>query len=799
MSATRLQDVRFFEGARNVFIANSAFHVETTKPSGFDVLKHIIAPSAFHNSGECYDLPRCHPRTREALLRTLMSWVCEGLDRKAFVFWLNGSVGVGKSAIGRTIAEMCERERLLLSSFFFSRSDPTRNNAKLFVTTLAYQVALAVPPARRLIEQAFEDDPVIHTRSLEAQMMKLVIEPLKQAAAARIYIPPLIVVDGLDECVDRSMQCKILDIVHRASISLAAAGRRLIFLVGSRPEQEISLRFDSASLQDITICYTLGDSDDSDHDIRRFLDDGFSEIKKSHPLKSSLPSSWPNSDNINELVWRASGQFLYAHIVIDYTRNIRHRPIDRLSEVLALFVKQANNPFKDLDVLYTHILSSVENVDRVLEILGLHFAKFTSKGFAFSDIVHDRLGLDYEDVKLLFGDLSSVVDVVTTPERGSYTWKMNLQHASLEEFLTNQHRSRQFFVNVEPSVVEWVSWVLQNDLVDHPQHVDDLELAFRRLKSCKSQEFHNVLRDYHLGFLLSKPSLQACAPIGDLVYFTIAQIQMMAFKDSQLLYESQLRVFESQVQLVLGKLYSQPAYTPLLLNDFTTTAYDSTGAALCYMLGVGGTEILPDPLGLRLRWAESQQWLSFLSAFVCDPKRSLQFRVNADRLADAALALIQILSHPVSPTGLIARTLADCKKSLRNRAWITHRVRHTRLAPGKWFKWRFCDLCWKARTPKAGCHGYHEAVPTLAYRASPRSPLIILHSSSELLAYRLALTFLSDMLAEASRSTELIECCRECVFHPTSILFPRKAKIARRAMLKYLERMEAEERGWWLD
>ncbi|KAJ3494655.1 hypothetical protein NLJ89_g10763 [Agrocybe chaxingu] len=551
MSATRLQDVRFFEGAQNVLIAHSAFHVETTqttKATGFDVLKHIIAPSAFHNSGECSDPPRCHPRTREALLRTLMSWVRDELTHKAFIFWLNGSVGVGKSAIGRTVAEICEQERLLLATFFFGRSDSTRNNAKHFVTTLAYQIALAVPPARCGIEQAFEHDPVIYTRSLEVQIMKLVIEPL--TAAARIYVPPLIVVDGLDECADRSMQCKILDIIHRTSVSLSAAGRRLIFLVGSRPEQEISLKFDSASLQGITLYYTLGDSDDSDHDIRRFLEDGFREIKKTHPLKSSLPSPWPSSNDINELVWRASGQFLYAHIVIDYTRNIRHRPIDRLAEVLALFVKQPNNPFKDLDVLYTHILSSVENVDCILEILGLHFTKFTGQGFAFGDIVHEKLGLNYEEVKWLFGDLSSVVDVVlTTPERGTYTWKLSLQHASLEEFLTNEHRSRQFFVDVEPNFVEWVSWVLCNDLVDHPQPVDDLELAFRRLKSCNSQEFHDVLRDYSLGLLLSKPSLQACAPIGDLVHSMITQIQKMVFEDAQLLYESQLRVFESQVRL----------------------------------------------------------------------------------------------------------------------------------------------------------------------------------------------------------------------------------------------------------
>ncbi|CAA7264513.1 unnamed protein product [Cyclocybe aegerita] len=179
-TAPRRQDVRFFEGAHNVFIADSPFRIETTPSAGFKNWKEVIAPSAFHNSGERYEPPRCHPGTREAILEKIMSWVRGEIDVETFVFWLNGSVGVGKSAIGQTIAEMCEEYGLLLASFFFSRSDLTRNNTKFLITTLAYQIGLSVSHARHRIEQAFEHDPVVHTRSLETQMKKLVIEPLQQ-------------------------------------------------------------------------------------------------------------------------------------------------------------------------------------------------------------------------------------------------------------------------------------------------------------------------------------------------------------------------------------------------------------------------------------------------------------------------------------------------------------------------------------------------------------------------------------------------------------------------------------------
>ncbi|KAJ3504353.1 hypothetical protein NLJ89_g7977 [Agrocybe chaxingu] len=799
MSAPGRRDVRFFEGAHYVSIAESSIRVETIQPdhAGFKGWQEIIATSAFHNSGERYDPPRCHPHTRKAILEKIMSWVRGGIDTEAFIFWLNGYVGVGKSAIGQTIAEMCEEQGLLLASFFFSRSDPTRNNAKSLVTTLAYQIGLVVLHARRRIEQAFEHDPVLHTRSLEAQALKLVIGPLQQASVDQIDFPPLIVIDGLDECIDPSMRYKILEMITRAGHSLRASGHRLIFLVGSRPDQEISLKFDSAFMRDITTYHSLGTYGDADSDIRHVLEDAFEEIKKTHPLKDSIPSSWPSSDDANKLVRRACGQFLYAHIAIDYSRNIRRHPINRLNEILALHAEQNNNPFADLDDLYIHLFSSLEHVDSVLKVLSFKLASIYFDTM-ISQIVRDVLALSFDDIRLIFGDLSSVVEVVRKPESGPGIWEMNFRHASLGEFLTNQHRSKQYFVNVEPSIAEWVSWILQNDLVNHVFILEGLSRSFKKLGSCKSQVLHDALRDCQLGLLLSKPSLQQYFPLGYTVYGLVTQIRMMAFEDAQELYECQLQVFEFQARFVLEQLYSQSTYIPLLLSSFTTMAFRSTDLALSYMLGQGRKE--PDPFYLRRRIPSFQEWFSFLSALAHNPRRSVQNAVNGAKFADAAVTLIRLLCRPVPLTNVFD-TFAQLTKPLKNHPWKFRRIQHSRfrMVPGKWFKWSFCDSCGKAHTPETWCWRGPELAPTLAYRASPRSPLILLHSSSELLAYRLALTFLPDMLTKAPRSAELIECSTECVFHPTSILFPRKSKIARMAMSEYLGRMDAEEHGWWLD
>ncbi|KAJ3508127.1 hypothetical protein NLJ89_g5923 [Agrocybe chaxingu] len=764
--------------------------------------------TAFHNSGERYDPPRCHPRTRKAILEKIMSWVRGEIETDAFVFWLNGSVGVGKSAIGQTIAEMCEKEGRLLASFF-GRSDPTRNNAKFFVTTLAYQIALAVPHTRRHIEQALEHDRFIHTRSLETQMAKLVVEPLKQAAAEQINIPSFIVVDGLDECKDPYMQCKILDTIHKTSFSLAASGRRLVFLVGSRPEQEISLKFNSISMQGITTHHTIGDSHDANNDIRHFFEYGFEEIKKAHSIKDTIPASWPNPQSIDWLVRRSSGQFLYTHIVLNYICNIWHHPVRRLQEILTLRVEQANNPFVSLDALYTHIFSSLENMDSTLKILGFKLADQFPLDL-LSEFVHDALTLSFDDVKLIFGDLSSVIEVSSVTQAvGPGMWSIELQHASLGEFLTDQRRSKEHFVDVEASLAEWVSWILRNDSVTI-RVLKRLPDVLGDLQSCKSQVLHDALQDCRLGFLFTNICAMYTDPlIGDNVYVAIKQIRNMAFGDAQTLYELQLRVFESGLPAVLVKYYSNPACIPLLLSNFTVKTPHRTGWALAWILRTWCGKIIrlayrPDPLSITWRYHGKQEWLSFLSALICDPRKSHQYRtVNSARRADAALAFIDMLCHPVSPTKVF-HIFAQLTEPVKNHPWRSCRMQHSRsrTAPGKWFKWHLCDSCGKAHTtPSKSCPGIDQFVPTLAYFTSPQSPIIVLHdrASTEMLVYRFALTFLSDMLATASRSAELMERCRECVFHSTSILFPRKTKIARTAMSKYLEWMEEEERGWWLD
>jgi hypothetical protein len=99
-----------------------------------------------------------------------------------FILWLYGPAGAGKTAIARRVAELCEAQGLLLASFLFFRSDPKRNTMKPLVANIAYCVSRVIPSTHELIINTIEADPLILTSSIEVQLTKLVLEPLRLLA-----------------------------------------------------------------------------------------------------------------------------------------------------------------------------------------------------------------------------------------------------------------------------------------------------------------------------------------------------------------------------------------------------------------------------------------------------------------------------------------------------------------------------------------------------------------------------------------------------------------------------------------
>ena len=83
----------------------------------------------------------------------------------AYIFWLNGMAGTGKSTIARTVAREWAKKERLGASFFFSRGQGDRAHASKFFTTLAYQLACVQPSLTAGIHKAICDRPDIRDKA----------------------------------------------------------------------------------------------------------------------------------------------------------------------------------------------------------------------------------------------------------------------------------------------------------------------------------------------------------------------------------------------------------------------------------------------------------------------------------------------------------------------------------------------------------------------------------------------------------------------------------------------------------
>ncbi|KAF9473282.1 hypothetical protein BDN70DRAFT_965956, partial [Pholiota conissans] len=386
-----------FANSRNLAITGGEFkHINYVK-TAFDKLQEASAPSALYDSSARFDPPKCHPNTRVAVLEYIMGWIFGRNDPEALILWLYGPAGVGKSAVLQTITERCAANNTLLASFFFGRSDPTRNQIKPLIPTIACQIAITIPELKPYVEGALERDPFLLDKFLAAQFQAFIVQPLQDLVASgnsKPGSPRLIVIDGLDECNDHKMQSMILEVIADA---FRSQNLPLVFLIASRPERNIHHTFSSAPLSGLWRSVVLDDTYKPDNDIRLFLTEKFDQIKANHPHRHLMPEAWPNESDVDKLVWKASGQFIYASLVVKYVSFLDDRPSRRLDVIMGLRPARQELPFAELDELYIHILKQcsdkLDNVLRVLELL--------VSGIGYTHVIEALLGLERGDVNII--------------------------------------------------------------------------------------------------------------------------------------------------------------------------------------------------------------------------------------------------------------------------------------------------------------------------------------------------------------------------------------------------------------
>jgi len=380
-----------------------------------------------------------------------MDWVKDP-NKVALILWLYGPAGAGKSAIAQTIAELLEEAGLLAAAFFFSRNAAGRNDKTPLVATLVYQLVKSIPEIRAHVLEAVEQDPALFSCTIQAQIQALIIKPLNAVAGDETLAPTLlsrprlIILDGLDECRTTSAQTQILNALSTAVKDLHIP---LCFLIASRPEQDIRQAFnDQNGLGSLSFSIALDDTYRPDDDIQALLQSTFDELKRQHPSRSHLPTSWPSSENIRQLVKKSSGQFIFASTVAKYVNSHRHWPPDRLKIILGQSEPGQETPFAELDGLYHLILSSVADTEKLQDFLMFlvlrPFRQHTSWVAQTTTLIENFLFYRPGEIDMILTDLHSIIYV---PTPGNDFQEPRFSHASLPDFLLDRSRSKDLFLD----------------------------------------------------------------------------------------------------------------------------------------------------------------------------------------------------------------------------------------------------------------------------------------------------------------------------------------------------------------
>ncbi|KAF5339915.1 hypothetical protein D9758_015015 [Tetrapyrgos nigripes] len=428
--------------------------------AGLKLLYQAIAHvGAFHDSETRYPPPKCHPKTRKAVLSDISSWI-RGAEAETPVHWLYGPAGAGKSAIAQTLAESfacTEQGNHLAASFFFSRSDPSRNNPKSLIMVISCCLAVwcGNSQLRAAIDSAVETRPTILKSAIEKQFQQLVIEPFKAIPKESWEtLPKVVIIDGLDECLGSDSQRRVLNTLFGGLRDQTP----LRFLIASRPEPVIRDFFGQLPHCGITTRTELSDNYSTSRDIEVYLRDGFKAIaEKSHSdVMAHITLPWPSYGIIHELVQRASGQFIYASTVLKYVGEEYSIPVERLELVLGLPLGDPD-AFSELDVLYQQILLSNRNKARVIQILGTILVMEDIRSERWVELELFKLGYhyigDWEGIDIVEQLLSLPTGAVKVSLRGMHSVLqvdsriVKFRHKSFLDFLFDARRSGEYFID----------------------------------------------------------------------------------------------------------------------------------------------------------------------------------------------------------------------------------------------------------------------------------------------------------------------------------------------------------------
>ncbi|KAF8959693.1 hypothetical protein BDZ97DRAFT_1704866, partial [Flammula alnicola] len=276
-------------------------------------------------------------------------------------------------------------------------------------------------------------------------------------------------------------------------------------LIASRPEQNILAAFGDTGVAPFLQPLSLDDSWNPDDDIRTFL------------VNKYIPLDWPAPRDIEKLVKKSSGQFIYAATVSKYLKSGDSNPVQCLKIIINLMEDAEIRPYAELDTLYTYIFEQTKKPDAVLHILCILLPSQPALNlFTLPDLIipfiQDLLGLGEGDVELALSGLSSIMEIKSS--------KINFLHASLPDFLMDETRAGRFYANSDKICVHLfrrcLRYISEIDKIDEG-NVEAISICFLGPEyfAMSVRNAHSEIYDALAGFDL-KVALNLAAKTADL-------------------------------------------------------------------------------------------------------------------------------------------------------------------------------------------------------------------------------------------------------------------------------------------
>ncbi|KAI9679519.1 MAG: hypothetical protein M1817_005541 [Caeruleum heppii] len=345
--------------------------------------------------------------------------------------WLFGNVGHGKTVLCSTIVQHLVQERpssALLAYFYFGFNDPLRRSTRHCLRSLLAQLyaTAAAPPAS--IVALYEDWEISRQQPSDEMLFASLCSTATESR------PVYIILDALDECVDRHT---LIDFLERLGGQKA---REVHFLLVSRSEPDLERALGVPSNSTISID-AVGHTNDIKTHIHQSLNEGREWQRLGEPLKLKVEQT---------LVEKANGMFRWVACQLESLRRCRSR--SAINEALKTLPR-------DLDETYERMLCRIVEEDSSTACALLQWLAFTQRPLTIEELAEAiifrpgsfRLDTDTE-AKLetldeeRFLDTSEVLELcsslVVRTRSGSGHSMVSLAHLSVVEFLTSDRIRR---------------------------------------------------------------------------------------------------------------------------------------------------------------------------------------------------------------------------------------------------------------------------------------------------------------------------------------------------------------------